>query len=110
RDVVVNALANLTEHYTDYKWERGGADGYADSVEGAINLYNRERVDAALPWIDDGIRKMWSKQTPDGVVEGWYGDGNSARTAIMYALMKTQGVTAQPWDTQLRYGAVDHEG
>lgn len=105
RNVVVEALQNLTTHYLDYQWERGGADGYADSVEGAINLYNREPVQAALPWIDDGITKMWSRQRPDGVVEGWYGDGNSARTAIMYALMKTQGLTAQPWTAQLRYGA-----
>ena len=28
----------------------------------------------------------------------------------MYALMKTQGVTAQPWTSHLRYGAVEHDG
>jgi hypothetical protein len=110
REAVVNALSNLSEHYLDYKWERGGADGYADSVEGAINLYNRERIPSVLPWIEDGIRKMWAKQRADGVVEGWYGDGNAARTAIMYALMKTQGVTMQPWTSQLRYGAVEDNG
>jgi len=39
-------------------------------------------------------------------VEGWLGDGNSARTAIMYALWKTQGITLQPWRADVRVGAV----
>ena len=110
RQAVLQALGSLSEHYMNYKWEGGGADGYADSVEGAINLYNRERIEEAMPWIDSGIRKMWSKQKADGIVEGWYGDGNSARTAIMYALMKTRGVTVQPWRKDVRYGGVEHGG
>ena len=28
---------------------------------------------------------MWTIQKPDGIIEGWHGDGNFARTAIMYA-------------------------
>jgi hypothetical protein len=110
REAVIKALSNLSTHYEDYLWERGGADGYADSIEGAINLYNRERIPAALEWIDSNIPKMWARQRADGVVEGWYGDGNSARTAIMYALMKTRGLTVQPWDTKLRFGAEEHGG
>ena len=53
---------------------------------------------------------MWRKQRADGVVEGWYGDGNSARTAIMYALMKARGLTVQPWRTDVRLGAVEAGG
>ena len=45
-------------------------------------------------------------QKPDGVIEGWHGDGNYARTAIMWALMKQQGVTLQPWRDDVKLGAV----
>ncbi|MGD8499185.1 MAG: FAD-dependent oxidoreductase, partial [Phycisphaerales bacterium] len=38
------ALRNLNANYRDYKWEGSSADGYADSIEGAINLYNREPI------------------------------------------------------------------
>jgi len=64
----------------------------------------------ALPadWIDSEIRDMWSKQRADGVVEGWHGDGNSARTAIMYVLWKTQGTVIRPWRKDVRFGAVRH--
>jgi hypothetical protein len=104
RQAVRHVLSNLHEHVTDYHW--GSADEYADSIEGAINLYNRERVESAAEWIDSEIRDMWSVQKPDGVVEGWHGDGNSARTAIMYALWKTKGLTVQPWRADVRFGTV----
>jgi hypothetical protein len=107
RDAVRKTLGNLKEHYTG----KGGlcqsstADGYADSIEGAITLFNREPVASATEWIDGEIKTMWGKQHPDGVIEGWHGDGNSARTSLMYALWKTMGTTVQPWRTDLRYGA-----
>ena len=107
RQAVRDVLSNLTEHLTEHHW--GSADGYADSIEGAINLYNRERVESATTWIDTEIRDMWSVQQPDGVVEGWHGDGNSARTAIMYALWKTRGLTVQPWRADVRVGAVESD-
>ena len=68
------------------------ADGFADSIEGAINLFNREPVASAADWIDSQTRMMWAIQKPDGIIEGWHGDGNFARTSLMYALWKTQGV------------------
>ena len=104
REAVRFVLGNLKEHLTDHHW--GSADEYADSIEGAINLYNRERVASAADWIDTEIKDMWSVQRPDGIVEGWHGDGNSARTAIMYATWKTQGLTLQPWRADVRVGAV----
>jgi hypothetical protein len=48
---------------------------------------------------------IFEHQHPDGIIEGWYGDGNSARTAIMYALWKTQGITASPWREDVKLGA-----
>ncbi|MFP4057857.1 MAG: hypothetical protein ACLF0G_13405 [Candidatus Brocadiia bacterium] len=108
RQAVRHVLGNLKDHLTTHNW--GSADEFADSIEGAINLYNREPIPSAADWIDSEIRDMWSKQRPDGVIEGWHGDGNSARTAIMYALWKTQGATVRPWRRDLCLGAVQHQG
>jgi hypothetical protein len=106
RAAVVRILSGLQEHYTGQIWERGSADGYADSIEGAITLLNREPVASGFAWVDSEIRTMWAKQKPDGVIEGWHGDGNFARTSLMYALWKTQGATLQPWRDDVRFGAV----
>lgn len=110
RDATRRALVNLKDHYTGYVWERGSADGYADAIEGALNLYNRERIASAADWMDSEIITMWNKQRPDGVIEGWHGDGNFARTSLMYALWKTQGITISPWREDVRFGAVAVEG
>ena len=109
RDAVLKVLGNLKEHYTGHPWV-GRMDGYADSIEGAITLYNRERVASAADWIDSEIRTMWAMQHPDGVIEGWHGDGNFARTSLMYALWKTQGITIRPWRADVRFGAVQKDG
>jgi len=53
---------------------------------------------------------MWNKQQPEGIIEGWHGDGNFARTTIMYCLWKTQGVTIDPWRKDLIYGAMQENG
>jgi hypothetical protein len=106
RQVVQKALRNLNEHYSTYKWEGGGADGYADSIEGAINLYNRRRIASVEKWLDSQTRIMWDIQKPDGVIEGWHGDGNFARTTIMYCLWKTKGLIIRPWRKDVVFGAV----
>jgi hypothetical protein len=106
RQAVRTALTSLNEHYKSYKWEGSSADGYADSIEGAINLYNREPIASAAHWIDSEIEVMWNIQKPDGVIEGWHGDGNFARTTIMYCLWKTKGLTIQPWRQDVIFGAV----
>lgn len=111
RDAVRQALGNLKGKYVGAPWGDKSADGFADSIEGAINLVNREPVPSALDWIDSQTRLMWARQHADGIIEGWHGDGNFARTSIMYALMKTQGVHAEPWRADVRLGAVrDGEG
>lgn len=106
RAAVRRALENLKQHYTGHAWQGGSADGYADSIEGAINLLNREPVESAWEWVDSEIKVMWGKQQPSGVIEGWHGDGNSARTTIMYCLAKSQGTWITPWREDVRLGAV----
>jgi hypothetical protein len=105
REAVVKVMSNIHK-YLEYKWENGGADGYADSIEGCINLLNRVWDESAAGWIDDSMKILLAKQDPDGIIEGWHGDGNSARTSIMYALWKTQGISLSPWREDLQVGAV----
>ncbi|RME95252.1 MAG: hypothetical protein D6766_03755 [Verrucomicrobia bacterium] len=105
REAVRHVLANLKDHYSGFRWQGGSADGYADSIEGALNLLQREPIPSAAAWIDAEIRTMWRIQKPDGVIEGWHGDGNFARTSLMYALWKTAGVWIEPWRPDVRFGA-----
>jgi dipeptidyl aminopeptidase/acylaminoacyl peptidase len=105
REAVSHALNNVYK-YLGQDWERESADGYADAVEGALNLINRIESPAAARWIDESIPYILAKQKRDGIIEGWYGDGNSARTTLMAALWKTQGVRAEPWREDLQLGAV----
>jgi hypothetical protein len=100
------ALATMKPNYSSYAWEGSSSDGYADSIESGLNLYNREPVASVPEWLDTETRIMWSKQQADGVIEGWHGDGNFARTTIMYCLWKTKGVTIQPWREEVIFGAV----
>ncbi len=110
RDATRFAMGNLKPHYWKFAWQGWGSDGIADSVEGAISLFNRERDVPGVPeWIDANIARMLLIQKPDGVIEGWHGDGNYARTAILWVLWKQQGVTVQPWRADVRLGAV-HDG
>lgn len=104
RDAAAKALAAIAK-YKDYDWESGSADGYADAIEGTLNLLARLPDAPAAAWADDAIGFLYRKQRADGILEGWHGDGNSARTALMYALWKTQGVAASPWRDDLRLGA-----
>jgi hypothetical protein len=63
-------------------------------------------VASAAAWIDSQTALMWAIQKPDGIIEAWHGDGNFARTSLMYALWKTQGATIDPWRPDVRFGAV----
>jgi len=109
RAAVVKVLGNIHK-YADYPWEGNGADGFADSIEGGINLLNRVPDESARRWVDRSMDNLLSRQDEDGIIEGWHGDGNTARTALMWALWKTQGVTAAPWRNDLLLGAVPLEG
>jgi hypothetical protein len=63
RDAVRRVLRNLPK-YRNYVWEPrkgtelGSFDGYADSIESAIYLVNREPVPGAFDWIDSEMKVM----------------------------------------------------
>ena len=63
RDAVRRVLASLPK-YRNYVWEPGrnpplgSFDGYADSIESAIYLVNREPVAEALDWIESEMHVM----------------------------------------------------
>lgn len=109
REAVRHALENVHKH-TGYPWEGDIADGYADSIESGLNLLNRIPVESGFEWVEHETLHMLRKQRDDGVVEGWHGDGNYARTAITVALWKTQGCQVQPWRADVAVGAVDRKG
>jgi hypothetical protein len=105
RDAVLKGFEKLNSNYRNYAWEGKSHDGYADALESGINLYNREPVPGLKSWIDSEMQVMFAMQQPDGIIGGWHGDGNFARTAIMYSLWKTMGATIQPWRSDVFLGA-----
>jgi hypothetical protein len=106
REPVLVALGALDSKYRNYAWEGTSQDGYADAIEGALNLYVREPVPSAKNWINSEIKVMWGKQQESGIIEGWHGDGNFARTTLMYCLWKTGGIYLSPWSNDLKIGGV----
>ena len=100
RDLVRRALRNLPK-YRDAEWQHAPADGYADSIEGALWLLNRLPVPEGFDWVETESQRMLGFQTDKGWIEGWYGDGNWIRTALMVALYKTQGCWLEPWDPKV---------
>jgi hypothetical protein len=110
REAVRKVIGNLAK-YRGHHWQKvGPADGYADAIESALNLYNRELSADAASWIDSEIRNLFSFQQADGIIEGWHGDGNFARTVLMYALWKTQGTRIVPWREDVLFGAAERGG
>ncbi len=109
REAVEFVLKNLLL-VKDYPWEGDRMDGIADSLEGGLNLLNRLPVPEAIQWADYMAQRLLSKQRDTGVIEGWHGDGNFARTALMYALWKSYGAYVEPWRSDLRVGAVSRDG
>jgi len=92
-------------HYRNHNWEGGSSDGYADAIESALNLYNRIPDPDVAEWIDSEMKVMWAMQQENGIIEGWHGDGNFARTSLMYQLWKTKGTCLKPWREDLKLGA-----
>ncbi len=112
RDAVRRVLSSLPK-YRNFVWEPrndpklplGSFDGYADAIESAIYLVNREPVPVALDWIDSETAVMLRMQRPDGHIEDWYGEGNFNRTALLYAYMKSLGIRPERWEPRVRIGA-----
>jgi hypothetical protein len=103
KEAVLKLFSNLHK-YKNHNWE-GNADGYADAIESALNLYNRIPDSTVAAWIDSEIQVMWAMQKEDGIIEGWHGDGNFARTTIMHNLWKSKGIYVQPWRDDILLGA-----
>ena len=55
---------------------------------------------------DSSYRESAQQWKNSGIIEGWYGDGNFARTPIMYCFWKTQGLTISPLRDDIIIGAV----
>jgi hypothetical protein len=105
RDAVRRVLRSLPR-YRGHDWESGSQDGYADAIESALYLVAREPVPEALDWIETETRRLVAFQKEDGTVERWYGDGNWARTLLLYATMKSEGSFLDGWEEGVRLGAV----
>jgi hypothetical protein len=105
RDAVRRVLGKLA-NYRSFDWEDGRQDGYADAIESALYLANREPVPEVLDFIESEMPKLLAfRRAPDGTVEGVYPDGNWNRTALLYALYKTQGCFLDGWRDGVRLGA-----
>lgn len=88
-----------------------GSNAYSDAIESAIVLLRRLPDSRAFSVLDECVARFLRRQRPDGIIEDWYGDGNYVRTALMYALLKSQGTWVEPWREDLRLGAMrDGEG
>jgi hypothetical protein len=104
RESVLRVLRSLPK-YRGFDWERGRQDGYADTIESALYLVNREPVPEAIDWIESEMPRLLAFQREDGLVEGAYPDGNWLRTVLVYALWKSQGTRVEPWVPGVRVGA-----
>jgi hypothetical protein len=104
RDAVLRVLRALPK-YRGFDWERGRQDGYADTIESALYLINREPVPEAIAWIESEMETLLAFQKPDGLVEGAYPDGNWLRTVLLYTLWKTHGLWVEDWRPGVRLGA-----
>lgn len=54
---------------------------------------------------DSSHRENAQQWKNSGIIEGWYGDGNFARTSIMHNLWKSKGTYVQPWNPEIKLGA-----
>lgn len=63
-------------------------------------------MERGFDWVDHNAQAMLAKQGDDGIIEGWHGDGNYTRTALLYALWKAQGARIRPWRADVSLGAV----
>jgi hypothetical protein len=110
RDETQRALKTATEKpwYLDDPEGSGrnyGSNAYSDALESAIVFINRFPDDGMAAVLDECVARFLARQRADGIIEDWYGDGNYVRTALMYALMKSQGAWVEPWRPDLRLGA-----
>jgi len=100
RAAVLQAMRGAARHRS---WR--GADSYADAIESGLTLLNREPCPELAARVDEWVRVMSGRQQEGGLIEGWHGDGNVARSWLLSARQKMCGVIAQPWREGLNYRA-----
>lgn len=110
-EAVKRALRSVTDKPTYLDDPEGsgrkyGSNAYSDAIESAIVFLNRLPDPHQFEVLDECVKRFLSRQRADGIIEDWYGDGNYVRTALMYALTKSQGTWVEPWRPDLRLGAV----
>ncbi|MBU0469770.1 MAG: hypothetical protein KJ736_12015 [Candidatus Omnitrophica bacterium] len=89
-----------------YTWEKNSHDGYADTIESMLYLLPWFDISECHRWVDEEIKKMFHMQLASGFIKnGEYLDGNFIRTAFLYAKYKSQGLTIDPWRTDVFLGA-----
>ena len=102
--------ANLNKKIDLWEPENSAADNYPFMVLTAYlldkDLYNRRQDSELKAWIDSEIKVLFGIQKDSGIIEGWHGDGNFARTALIYGLWKTQGAHLEPWQPTGKIGAI----
>ncbi|MBI2432600.1 MAG: cellulase family glycosylhydrolase [Candidatus Hydrogenedentes bacterium] len=109
-EAVKRALAAVTSkpEYLDDPAGSGrkyGSNAYSDALESAIVFLNRLPDARYFEVLDTCVARFLKRQREDGIIEDWYGDGNYVRTALMYALMKSQGAWIEPWRDDVKLGA-----
>jgi len=115
RDAVAQALRVLADKPQYLYNEKPPVDhwrsnAYSDAVESVLVILNRLPDPRVAGQVDAATAKMRRQIQSDGLVEGWYGDGNTIRTLLMYALWKSVGAFVEPWARGLRLGAVQTDG
>ncbi|MEA2062222.1 MAG: hypothetical protein U9P14_00865 [Gemmatimonadota bacterium] len=115
-DAVTRALQAVTDKPATYlddpagSGRNYGSNAYSDAIESAIVFLNRLPDERSFEVLDRCVARFLARQRENGIIEDWYGDGNYVRTALMYALMKSQGTWLEHWREDLRLGAVESEG
>lgn len=107
---VERAMAAVTDKPTYLDDPEGGgrnwgSNAYSDAIESAIVLLNRLPSERTAAVLDTAVVRFLARQQASGIIEDWYGDGNYVRTAMMYALMKSQGCWLDTWREDLAVGA-----
>ena len=88
-----------------FYWEPLPQDGHADAIESMLYLLPWFDEAECRAWVDDEIEVLFHMQSPAGSANSGYLDGNFNRTALMYAMYKTQGTTVLPWRQDVNLGA-----
>ncbi len=102
----VRELAESTARTDGLAWEGASHDGYADTIESALLVADRNPQNSRLllDWVDDQMGLLLGKQQPSGFVSAGYLDGNFMRTALMYADLRSGSWMLKPWDPAVAAG------